>query len=298
MNNISEILTSLGYKLTDSGQYFRTSAIYRAGDNPNSISVNKKTGNFYDFVENRRGTLEELVQLTLKLKNVSDASEFLKTKHEFIPYTSDQEIKIDVTKTFSNEVLSKIIKNHSYWQGRGISKTVIEQFEGGVINEGKLKGRYIFPIYGPKKEIIGFDGRDVTFKKKIKWKIIGPKCEFKYPLFLNHQIIKDKNEVILVESIGDMLSLWECGICNTIVLFGTEISLAVLNFLLKININKIIISLNNDETGSGAGNRAAEKAKNKLLRYFDNHQVRITFPPIPFNDWNEVLKSRKDLVKI
>jgi DNA primase len=149
---------------------------------------------------------------------------------------------------------------------------------GGIAENGKMKNRYVFPIFNSKKEIVGFSGRDVTNNSKIKWKHLGDKINWCYPSFLNLEEIKSQKEAILVESIGDCLSLWDAGIKNTIVTFGLEISISILNFLLKVDPNKIYISFNNDQEKNNAGNIAAEKGKNKLLRYFDPKQIEIKLP--------------------
>ena len=94
---------------------------------------------------------------------------------------------------------------------------------------------------------------------------------------VNFTIIQKAKEVILVESIGDMLSLWEAGIKNTLVTFGLRVSSHLISCILKLNPNKIIIAFNNDEEG-GAGNKAAYKASKFLDRHFDEGVVKIKLP--------------------
>jgi DNA primase len=141
-----------------------------------------------------------------------------------------------------------------------------------------MKNRYVFPIFDVNNNIIGFSGRDVTNVSKIKWKHLGEKNDFLYPLFLNKNMIEDLKEVILVESIGDMLSLWQAGIKNVLVTFGTNLSLSILNYCLKIDAKKIYVSLNNDSHNNNAGNIGAEKIYSRLKRYFDDNQIKIALP--------------------
>ena len=75
-----------------------------------------------------------------------------------------------------------------------------------------------------------------------------------------------------------MLSLWDAGIQNTVVTFGLDVSLSLLNLLLILDPNEVILSFNNDSENNSAGNKAAKKAKRKLLRYFDSTQVKIKLP--------------------
>ena len=141
-----------------------------------------------------------------------------------------------------------------------------------------MKNRYVFPIFNLRNNIIGFSGRDVTNISKIKWKHLGEKSDFLYPLFLNHSILQEQREIILVESIGDMLNLWQSGIQNVLVTFGTSLSLPILNHMLKLDIKKIYISLNNDSNKNMAGNIGADKIYSRLKRYFDQRQLKIALP--------------------
>ena len=106
---------------------------------------------------------------------------------------------------------------------------------------------------------------------------------------MTNKIIKEKNEAILIESIGDMLSLWDAGIKNTIVTFGLDASVAIINFLLRYDTETIKISLNNDADNNLAGNEAAEKLQRKLRKYFDEGQVSIKLPTK--NDFGEMTKE-------
>ena len=91
------------------------------------------------------------------------------------------------------------------------------------MKEEKLYNRYVFPIWDTNtSRVLGFTGRDISNKHPLKWKILGKKSDWLYPFFCNKKYIKETNQIILVESIGDMLALWENGIMNSIVTFGTE----------------------------------------------------------------------------
>ena len=79
-----------------------------------------------------------------------------------------------------------------------------------------------------------------------------------------------------MESIGDMLALWESGIKNSIVTFGLSITSKIKQILMLINPEKIYISFNNDE--NQAGNTAAQKAYDNLKRQFDLPQLEIKLP--------------------
>jgi len=277
--NVYQILTDLGYKLKDCGKEYRTRPLYRDSDNDTVLKIYKDTGHWFDFKENISGDFSSLVGMTLKLEDSNKAKEWLKNKN-FAFYQPKEISKplLKSTKKFDLNLLSNLENNHSYWNKRGINNEVLFQFKGGVGKAGKMKNRYVFPIFDIKNNIIGFSGRDVTNLSKIKWKHLGEKNDFLYPLFLNSEIIQNQREIILVESIGDMLSLWQAGVKNVLVTFGTNLSLSILNYCLKIDAKKIYISLNNDSNKNSAGNIGAEKTHSRLKRYFDEKQLQIALP--------------------
>jgi DNA primase len=118
---------------------------------------------------------------------------------------------------------------------------------------------------------------------------MGNKTKWRYPLQVNSSILRRSRKVIIVESIGDMLSLWDAGIKNVIVSFGVSISSSLSSLFLMYNMNEIVISLNNDFDNNNIGNIASNKCKSKLLNHFDEHQVKICLPPK--NDFGEMTKA-------
>ena len=277
--NVFQVLTDLGYKLKDHGKEYRARPLYRDSDNDTVLKIEKISGNWFDFKQNISGDLNSLVKLTLKLDGVDEAKQWLKNKN-FISQvnTNAEKPLIKSAKSFDINILDRLENRHDYWINRNIAQKTISQFKGGVAHAGKMKNRYVFPIFNLKNNIIGFSGRDITNISKIKWKHLGEKSDFLYPLFLNHFILQEQREIILVESIGDMLNLWQNGIQNVLVTFGTSLSLPILNHMLKLDIKKIYISLNNDSNKNMAGNIGADKIHSRLKRYFDQRQLKIALP--------------------
>ena len=290
MEDIRDILQEMGYSLIDSGPNYRSCPIYRDSDSKDVLSIEKNTGKWYDFKERVGGSFEDLVKITLKLNNANEVRDWLSKKS--IVITPREEVKplIEEPKTYPQEYLTKLLPIHDYWINRGVSKETLETFKGGYVKTGKMAGRYTFPIFNGKQEIIGFAGRD-TFSNqdRPKWKIIGRKNNFCYPLVVNKNIIRQLKQVYIVESIGDMLSLWEAGVKNVIVTFGLDLSSNVINFLLKIDVDKINISFNNDSENNSAGNLAAQSAYSKLINFFDSNQISIKLPSK--KDFGEMTKE-------
>lgn len=277
--SVYEILTELGYQLKDYGKEFRTKPLYRESDNDTVLRIYKDTGKWFDFKQNISGDINSLVRLTLKIDDPDKAQEWLKNKNFTTNYSIEYTKPIlKSTRKFDINLLENLQFHHEYWNKRGITNDTLIQFKGGIGKAGKMKNRYVFPIFDVRNDIIGFSGRDITNLSKIKWKHLGEKNDFLYPLFLNSNIIENQKELILVESIGDMLNLWQNNVRNVLVTFGTNLSLSILNYCLKTDMKKIYISLNNDSEKNKAGNIAAEKTYFRLKRYFDDKQLKISLP--------------------
>ena len=296
IENVKDALIELGYSnMSEDSRNFRMKPIYRDSSSNTVLSVRKDTGYFIDFSKNLSGPFEELVKLSLGLKSAEEARAWTETN---VNRSSDADEskprpKVKSPRTLNKESLLKIKHEHDYWTERGVSEEVVKIFEGGVMEEGKMKNRYVFPIFNYKKELIGVSGRyleEIAEGSPVpKWKHIGDKSQWKYPLYYNYDIIRSSGEVIVVESIGDMLALWDAGIKNAIVTFGIEVNLTLVNLFLKFDVSKITISFNNDSDNNRAGNEASKKAEKKLLKYFDKDQIRVKLPPK--NDFGEMDKE-------
>lgn len=297
--SVRRILQDIGYVLTDNGREFRAKPLYRDSDNDSVLRIWKNSGQWVDFKENKSGSLEELIRLTLKLKSIEEAKQWIGSKG--ISSNSEEiEKPRAITKQiqyFDKSLLLKLTKNDEYWNNRGISSSTLAPFNGGVATTGKMYNRYTFPVFDNKDNIIGFSGRDISpfsLEGRPKWKHIGDKKEWVYPLKVNIEDIKKCKKIILLESIGDMLALRENGINNSIVTFGLNISAKIIYSLIALNPDKIVIAFNNDSDNNGAGNEAAISAKNKLLNYFDRNQISINLPvgAKDFGDLNLFDKSK------
>ena len=162
----------------------------------------------------------------------------------------------------------------------------------------------VFPIYNEHQQIIGFSGRKVDDGNNYpKWKHIGRRNNWVYPAFnantcVNEEI-ESKKEVILVESIGDAMALYEQGIKNVLVMFGLSVNGNIINYFNSKSIDRIFISTNNDDTGGeNRGFTAAIKTFIKLSSYFDLDRLIVKFPPKPYNDFGDAHCDGYDLNKL
>lgn len=279
MRDFRTVLESIGYSLTEDGKHYRTRPLYRDSDNNTVLSINKENGHWFDFKTNENGSFEKLIEKTMQLPS-GQAGDWLGQKN-FSPAIENAPKSILIEDSiFDEKILDELEGDHSYWVNRKISEESIKVFKGGVCKSGKMKNRYVFPIFNSFNKIIGVSGRLISAgsANAPKWKHLGQKKSWTFPSHCNLDFIQKDNHVIIVESIGDMLALWDNGIKTSIVSFGLDIQPGLLNFLLKIDVKKIIIAFNNDSFNNMAGNLAADKQYKKLLKYFDKNQVSISLP--------------------
>lgn len=291
MNNVKDVLLSIGYvNIVENATELRTRPIYRDSDNNNSLKIDRVSGRWIDFGTNQHGSLDELVKLTLGISS-NDSKNYLQDIDlKSIP----RPLKKYIPKFFDNP---NTIQDDSYWNNRGISTNTLSLFNGGVSMGGKMKDRYVFPIYDISGRVLGASGRLLVQSEYLpKWKHIGPKNFWFYPYFINHEDIKQLDEIIIVESIGDCLSLFEMGIKNVIVLFGLFISRTMLCNLIKLDPSRIVIALNNDVNKGNRGNEASISLEHKLLKHFDRNQIQIRLPTK--KDFNEMLMEDKESINI
>lgn len=274
MTSVRDVLINIGYDPKDFGSTFRAKPLYRDSNNNTSLIIDKETGKWHDFGTNQGGDLQQLIKVSLGISSEEELSKYLAG---YVP-TTQKHVKIEQQKIYPKELLVKLKKDYSYWEGRGVSKETLELLQGGIADNGKMANRYVFPIFNSQDELVGFCGRSLSKCPEIKWKILGAKSNWCYPLKINKSIIAESGEVILLESLGDFLSLWEAGIKNSIVCFGVEVSSTIISSLIKLDVKKIILGFNNDIGNNEVGNKAAQRAKDKLSSYFDEDQIQIALP--------------------
>lgn len=191
---------------------------------------------------------------------------------------------IETIETFYDEsLLDKLVKKHDYFIGRGITEETLNYFRGGVaLSVGKLKNRYVLPLYNEHGKIHGFTGRYIypipEDSDIAKWKHIGSRNKFTWPYYFNWKSIIEAKYVILVESPGCVLKLWDCGIKNVLCIFGTVLNSALIKILISLGVT-IIIATNNEPDNNNIGNKAAKAIKKNLEVYFDSDHVQIHLPP-------------------
>lgn len=302
--DIEGTLISLGYKLEDRGSYWQTNAVFRQGDNKTAIQIYKNSGVWKDYVNQTPFMpFKKLVQLTVGSNDDNVISDYTK-ELEQINFSNFNPLKerISMEKTYNKSCLDRLLPHYDFYEKKGVSSSILHSFDCGLCTEGKMYQRLVFPIYNLNNKIHGFSGRYLGQNQDApKWKHIGTKSKWVYPHHLSERHIMDKSEVILVESVGDLLSLHQNDKKNSLCCFGADISPTLCSYLVRINPSKIIISLNNDNSKEfNVGLFGSIKIFFKLFTLFDYSKIKICLPTkndfgdmknSDYVDWDNKLKA-------
>lgn len=158
--------------------------------------------------------------------------------------------------------------------------------DGGLISQNeqnkrydRFRGRIIFPIRNIKGEIIGFGGR-ITGLGEPKY-LNSPETELfnkskeLYGLFEAKKVIRDLNQVIVVEGYMDVIALSQYGIKNVVASMGTAITEEHIKILFRLCDN-ICYAFDGDTAGKKAAWRALERS---IANVTDIKAVKFLFLP-------------------
>jgi hypothetical protein len=300
--DIQDALVELGFKLSDKGAYWQTSAVWRNGDNPTAIQVYKDSGVWRDFVEGTgHQPFARLVGKVLGTNDKKQIQKYVQSDKLELNFLEerDNRVKIKMDQVYNKSDLKKLLPHHKFYLDKKISLETLKIYQGGYATAGKMNGRYTFPIFQDRvtDNIIGFTGRALRYSansKIPKWKHIGQRRNWLYPLYLPtpdgytfRNEIEKKKEVIVVESVGDSLALTENKIFNHLVTFGLGISSKQICELVALNPSRIVIAFNNDSNKAvNIGLESSIKDFIKLMDFFDISKLSIKLPTE--NDFSDI----------
>jgi hypothetical protein len=195
------------------GNYCAISTEYRGGNSPNGAWCYES--NVWDAIESRFLTWEKFVSICKKI-NETDAKKWLAgTDVDDGEQEQEEEVKekIKVQKVLVESDYADLVKSYDFFLRRGISKETLDYVGAGLCQGGGFYGRIIFKIRNDKGKLVGVAGRDVLNRGErgvVKWKLKGSKSDWIYPCFeRNAEAIRRTGQIIIVESVGDCLSLME-----------------------------------------------------------------------------------------
>ena len=292
-----QVLEELGYRLKDHGSYWRTSAVYRSGDNSTALQIYKDTGVWKDYVEDSVFLpFEALLSKNLNTNDKTVLSSYLKDASVNIYTRTPKKKLLSEEKSFPESCLQKLLPHYDFYFNKGISEDTLKKFKCGLAMSGKLYQRIVFPVFRPDGRIHGFSGRKVTEDPRPKWLHNGRCSDWFYPYHTIDEVcsaIESNNSVYIVESIGDCVSMFDNGIKNVLVSFGLNISPKFIAKLNGLRIDKVFISFNNDFNSKF--NRGFEGAIKSIFKLSDQIDFeKIYFAPPPENDFGDMSKEQLD----
>lgn len=290
MSDYYTILVNLGYKLHNRGDYWQTAAVFRHGDNPTALKIYKNSGVWIDFVDGD-GKAQSFKKLLQKTTGKEDVSQF---ELEQLRYERRQFLSEE--KTFPDDCLGRLLPDYDFFlhkeKDASITAATQKAYSAGVATKGSLYNRVVFPIRNKDGKIHGFSGRDITGRSRIKWLHNGKANNWLYPYYTVNECresIRERGYLILVESIGDSMALYQAGFPNNIVAFTNSISPRLVARLAALNVD-VVVAFNNDHQKPLAQNEGVKGGINSLLKLFQLIDFKKLWfmPPVKHVDFGEM----------
>lgn len=179
---------------------------------------------------------------------------------------------------YGEEILNtfKMIPN-IWWRNEGISLRTQEQFEAGLDAHSQ---RIIFPIRDEHGRLVGVKGRyvgnnqDILENKKYMYLY---KCNKSVMFFNMHraiEFIKEKREVIVVESEKSVMLLHQFGFKNSVAIAGDSMSSQQIEILLSLGIEtRLVFAWDKDKDGKFIQTQLAPLRNRMTFYLFDDQNL-------------------------
>jgi 5S rRNA maturation endonuclease (ribonuclease M5) len=216
--------------------------------------------------------------LNLDLKNIK-VSKHQKEKDQFVANTK---ILAHSTKPAHQNITRASIRKalaipSPYFISRGFSPEILKKYDVGECNTpGKtMFNRAVVPIYNTEYEyMVGCSGRTIDNNIKPKWKHSE---DFKaeenlYNFWFAKEHIQKTNEVILVESPGNVWKLEENNIHSSVATFGAHLTDKQKMLLDTSGAMTIIVIMDSD----AAGEEARKQIDRKCAKTYNIKHIRLS----------------------
>lgn len=250
----------------------------------NWLKDGDKTASFQETIKFIEDFLGDKIHNTKISKSEIDKKVFA----NIIRHISNDEPELVKSKITRVNVRNSLIMPCDYFVKRGFSSDILNKYDVGLCNkpDKEMYNRAVVPIYDANhKYVIGCTGRSIHEKcnncksyhdnldncpsddsiwKYPKWK---HNADFKsqnhlYNFWFAKEFITKTSQVILVESPGNVWKLEECGIHNSVALFGSNLSDRQKIILDGSGAMTIISIMDNDNAGQKAAEHIYTKCKN------------------------------------
>lgn len=169
-----------------------------------------------------------------------------------IAIEDEHELKYGVN-IMPEKVLEEVLNKKdelSFIDSQGFKDTTLTLFESSYNSKEK---RWLLPQRTPEGELIGFDGRDVTNKKKEKWKKRAGLLKNKLlgRLDIAKEFIEAEDKVIIGEGKKDMMAFYEVDLKHSTCVYGSSLSKEQYDLISEMVSDEIIIAPDGDAGGNG-----------------------------------------------
>ncbi len=283
-SQIESILTKLNINFKRSGKWLTASCSVHNGDNRGAFAFCTHTNKWVCFTQHCQqdcgNDILGLVRGVLSL-NRAEAYNWLIENIDDVEYIPKEKEEEREDRIYPDYCVKKLFRTDFYLK-RGFSQPTVEAFEHGIAQSKAMRNRVVFPIRDEKGLIRGFSGRWALKETQVerkgemkticvtdagtevpKWRHTSfKKTRYCYRLREAQEFCKD--ELIVVESIGNAMRFYDAGFKNCIACMGSFISLQQANLIMN-NTKTAILAFDNDKAG-----KAAEESSRKLLEPFLN----------------------------
>jgi DNA primase len=157
------------------------------------------------------------------------------------------------------DALFKFLSDKNYAVSDMIKVGLVKQNDQGQYYD-LFSERIIFPITSPTGHVVGFSGRTINSKEKVKYINSPETVVFKKGLLLYHyyealQEIRRTKSITLYEGFFDVISAYAAGLKNGVATMGTALTKEQAR-LIKQATNAIVIAYDGDKAGLNAIDKA------------------------------------------
>ncbi len=155
--------------------------------------------------------------------------------------------------------LYQVLKDKGYKVSDMIKLGIVKQNDEGTYYD-LFSDRIIFPITNPDGKVVGFSGRTLSSKDKIKYvnspeTIIFKKGYLLYHLHEGSKDIRKLKQIVLFEGFFDVISSYQAGVTNGVATMGTALTRNQAA-LIKRFAPSVVIAYDGDKAGQKATDRA------------------------------------------
>lgn len=185
---------------------------------------------------------------------------------------------IPTKKGINRHIIRKsLVIPSPYFVSRGFHPEILDKYDVGDcrVENKEMSGRAVVPIYDSAHQyMVGCSGRTIADQIKPKWR---HSSDFKaeenlYNFWFAKDIVQETNEIILVESPGNVWKLEENGIHNSVATFGAHLTDKQKMILDTSGAMKLIVIMDSDD----AGEKAREQIDKKCSRTYNIHHIRLS----------------------